>query len=300
MDTGTRKPRDLHDVAHLFLSTWKKDETNLETKPPESARVEVPFVECVNLPAVSFVCSDETVPHSFVLNHSFSSYLRKQFKSIKLLSYNLPYPFLKTLGCGSGFPAKPELRKQEGIGLYSLGDNRDLVYLSPKFVRNLNEAVLERCDTSSLNMSRFADTLCLVAYPDESHSAVQHILPLIDKLVLVVSPSVESLKEGFRRVKFSLRYNRFLQLYLLVLGEPDSFMGEWLYSRFSRLVSRFLNQTVTFLGFCPLSFFAKDSRRDGQYGAFSLGLDALIGKRLEGTLSCEKLTFMRELARLKA
>lgn len=299
MNTGTRKSRDLQDVAHLFLSTWKKDEIKPETDVAKPARAEVPFVECVNLPTLSFVCADETVPSSFILNYGFSFYLKNKFKLLQLLSTDLPSLRTGMAGDNAGFPTKPELRKVSGVGHYSLGDNRDFVYLPPKFARNLNEAVLEKCDTSSLNIPRFADMLCLIVYPDESPSSAQFILPLVDKLVLVVSPCVASLREAFRRVKFSLRYNRFLQLYLLVLGKPDSFMGEWLYSRFSRLVSRFLNQTVTFLGFCPPSFFMKDSRNYEKEETSSLSLDALIGKRLEGTLSCEKLAFMREFARLK-
>ena len=79
--------------------------------------------------------------------------------------------------------------------------------------------------------------------------SLARIAPLLDRVIFFVQPQVESLREAYRLIKIFWSLNRTIEFFLLFRGRivPCS-RGEFLFERFSLIVSRFLGISIEWLG----------------------------------------------------
>ena len=74
------------------------------------------------------------------------------------------------------------------------------------------------------------------------------LVPLLDKYVLMIQPSLESMTECYRMVKSLLCFNPDLEFYLLFEGSSSDPRGEILFERFSSMVSRRFGTSTSWFG----------------------------------------------------
>jgi len=79
-------------------------------------------------------------------------------------------------------------------------------------------------------------------------SKVSKIAPILNKCILAVSPTVDSLLEAYRFIKGLHVYNQNLQYYLLFEGTTAGETGCILFERFAAILSRHLGINLVWLG----------------------------------------------------
>lgn len=78
-------------------------------------------------------------------------------------------------------------------------------------------------------------------------------LGLIDKWVLVLKPTGESLTEGYKMIKAGLALNPQLRFFITLEGPVDVSKGEWVVGKFSDFVFSHLDTNIGWLGWMDLS-----------------------------------------------
>ena len=79
------------------------------------------------------------------------------------------------------------------------------------------------------------------------------ILCLIDKWVLLLKPTGESLTEGYKMMKAALALNPQISLYVTLEGHANASKGEWVVERFSDFVFKHLDANLGWIGWVDLS-----------------------------------------------
>lgn len=81
----------------------------------------------------------------------------------------------------------------------------------------------------------------------------EKVASLLDKWVLLLKPSSESLTEGYKMIKTGLALNPRLEFYITLLGKTEESKGVMIFDRFSDLVSRYLHVSLGWLGWMDLA-----------------------------------------------
>ncbi len=81
----------------------------------------------------------------------------------------------------------------------------------------------------------------------------EKILALLDKWVLVVKPSAESLTEAYKMMKVGLAINPQLECYMTLSGQANEAQGLMVFERFSDFVLRHLDVELGWLGWMDLA-----------------------------------------------
>ncbi len=76
---------------------------------------------------------------------------------------------------------------------------------------------------------------------------------LLDKWILLLKPTAESLTEGYKIMKAGLALNPRISFFITLEGRVDAVRGEWVFERFSDLVFKHLNAGIGWLGWVDLS-----------------------------------------------
>ena len=74
------------------------------------------------------------------------------------------------------------------------------------------------------------------------------VFEFLDHCVLVLPPRLEELMRAYQLLRLCIERNRALRYSLFIVGPEARSTGEFVYERFSELVSRFLGRDVGFLG----------------------------------------------------
>lgn len=129
--------------------------------------------------------------------------------------------------------------------------------------------------------------------------SLSHLALLLDRMVLFVSPEVESLQEAYRTVKSLWSLNRKIEFFLLFRGESHATQPEeFFFERFSLITSRFLGISVGWLGVLALPE-KQEHPRDFLVEKPRFRPEALFsGEGLQRPLSPEQYRFWRGLDNL--
>lgn len=78
-------------------------------------------------------------------------------------------------------------------------------------------------------------------------------ISLLDKWVLLLKPTAESLTEGYKMMKVGLAFNPQLEFYITLSGKAEETKGGVVFDRFSEFVSRHLDVHLGWLGWMDLA-----------------------------------------------
>jgi MinD-like ATPase involved in chromosome partitioning or flagellar assembly len=81
----------------------------------------------------------------------------------------------------------------------------------------------------------------------------EKLLSLLDKWVLLLKPTTESLTEGYKMMKVGLALNPQLEFYIALSGKAEEAKGVMVFDRFSDFVSVHLEAHLGWLGWMDLA-----------------------------------------------
>ncbi len=145
--------------------------------------------------------------------------------------------------------------------------------------REICRRPLHRSLSDQFNRAIFLD----FDYARESY--VEKIMPLLNKWVVVLELSMESLNEAYKMMKGIAPLNRHLQLFVLFAGEAPMNRAELLFERFSEMVSRRLGLDLVWLGSVPV--------RPNGYPLSEAARETLLAKPAGRFDSPEKISLAR-------
>lgn len=111
----------------------------------------------------------------------------------------------------------------------------------------------------------------------------EKVAPILDKWILYLQPTFESLSEAYKMIKAASALNVHLEYFLLFAGRPTDKRGAHLYEMFSDMAARRLGISLNWLGSLHLP-------RGSQTIVAELALDRLMMKSSEFLDSCEKIS----------
>ncbi|GEM_PF-783651 len=146
------------------------------------------------------------------------------------------------------------------------------------------------------------DFLVFLEFEPSQFRSLARIALLLDRLILFVQPTVESLREAYRLVKTFWHLNREIDFFLLFRGKAlPREQKEFLFERFSLIASRFLWTTPGWLG--ELAFPEKKEKKEraptSREENWEFNAETIIlGEGLKRPLSPEKNRFWLELQKI--
>lgn len=111
----------------------------------------------------------------------------------------------------------------------------------------------------------------------------EKVVPILDKWILYMQPTLESMGEAYKMMKAAVSLNVHLEYFLLFAGKPTDARGDCLYEQFSEMAARRLGVSLNWLGSLHLP-------RGSQTILAELALDRLMMKSSDFSDSCEKIS----------
>ncbi len=81
----------------------------------------------------------------------------------------------------------------------------------------------------------------------------EKVVSLLDKWVLLLKPTAESLTEGYKMMKVGLALNSEMEFYIALSGKAEGSQGEMIFERFSDFSARHLDVNLGWLGWMDLA-----------------------------------------------
>ena len=252
--------RGLKDISPLFGQEREVREVFVEGDKP-------PF-------QILSVFSPTLSGDSLFLNTYLASQLASRGKPCSILSIHSKYPERvkeREENGGSAVARQPTVQE-------SLGAHLRRHTLSWETLEQVCARPIERRPSNQFP----AQTLFLdLEYSQASH--FEKVIPLLDKWILYLQPSLESLGEAYKMMKAASVLNVHLEYFLLYAGKPSDKKGDCLYERFSEIVARRLGILLNWLGALHLP-------RGSQMIRAELALDPLLLKSFDFLDSREKIS----------
>ena len=217
MDDSRKLVRGLKDISSLF------SETSGELPVRRSPEIQVLGVS-----------SPDYDGDSLLLNTFFASQIASPDKACSLLSV-LSRNAKASSESGNGMPE-------------SFGDHLERYCLYWDELRDL----LSRPPSSRAEgMLRSRDIFLDFEYRHLLH--FEKAISLLDKWVLLLKPTAESLTEGYKMMKVGLALNPQLEFYITLSGKAEEAKGVMVFDRFSDFVLRHLDAQLGWLGWIDLA-----------------------------------------------
>ena len=113
-------------------------------------------------------------------------------------------------------------------------------------------------------------------------SSVQKMIHSLDRCIILLRPTLESLTEGYKIIKSTHALNREIEYFILFEGVHSDARRSFLFERLSGIVSKYLALQINWLGYLQLA--------DGLTGLESnLDLNHLFLKPVRKMASFEKM-----------
>lgn len=109
----------------------------------------------------------------------------------------------------------------------------------------------------------------------------REVIQLLDKWILVMRPTVESLTEGYKMIKAGFAMNPEVEFFVILEGKAQETQGRVVHERFSDFVTRHLGVSLNWLGWVDFS----DPNHQFSSG---LHMDQLFYQPWQSRLSLEK------------
>jgi hypothetical protein len=217
MDDPKKLVRGLKDISNLFGAVAGE---TLVRRPPEVQVLGVSSPDCDG--------------DSLLLNTFFASQIASPEKPCSLLSV-LSRCAKVSSGAGPGMPE-------------SFGDHLKRYCLYWDELRDLINGPAAHRDGGAL---RSRDIFLDFEYRHLLH--FEELVALLDKWVLVLKPTAESLTEGYKMMKAGLALNPQLEFYITLSGTAEEAKGLMVFDRFSDFASRHLDLQLGWLGWMDLA-----------------------------------------------
>ena len=94
----------------------------------------------------------------------------------------------------------------------------------------------------------FQNLTVFLDFPYAHRDYVENILPLLDKWILLMEPTLRSMAETYRMIKTSLLLNRTLEYFVLIQSPSKGGNESFLFEQFSESVTRRLGVHLNWLG----------------------------------------------------
>jgi hypothetical protein len=217
MDSSKRLVRGLKDVSPLF--SMASEEAPVRRSPE---------VQVIG------VSSPDCDGDSLFLNTFFASQIVSPDKACSLLSVLSRY-------------AKASSRPGKDVS-ESFGDRLERYCLYWDELRDLMDGSLaHRAEGVLQSRDIFLD----FEYRQLLH--YEKAVSLMDKWVLLLKPTAESLTEGYKMMKVGLALNPQLDFYITLSGKANEAKGDMIFDRFSDFVLRHLEVSLGWLGWMDLA-----------------------------------------------
>ena len=217
MDDSKKLVRGLKDISSLF----------------SAVSGEVPMRHSPEIQVLG-VSSPDSDGDSLLLNTFFASQIASPGKACSLLSV-LPRCAKVASKLGKGMPE-------------SFGDRLKRYCLYWDELRDLvSGPFLSRVEGMLQSRDIFLD----FEYRHLPH--FEKAVSLLDKWVLVLKPTAESLTEGYKMMKVGLALNPQLEFYITLSGKAEETQGAVVFDRFSDFVFRHLEVHLGWLGWMDLA-----------------------------------------------
>jgi len=285
MNKAQKDKRELKEVVNVFLSKAPpKNAVSIES-PLENSKI-------VQSQVISF-CSPFRDHESFLLNlvlpPLFSPYFKVSYFATKpLLSKDLELLSAYTqLSLTTGSTVRREKRKtlQPNFFWVTLPEKKD-------FDSKIDD------DSSSFSKQKLPMSDCLVVL-DLNRSTIydhEHMIQILDHLVLIVRPEIDDMKNAYKIIKACYYVNRQLEISIIFNAEMTQTQVEEVFSKFSDMISHFLALPIRCLG---AHFFQLESMNQDFQCPKSLLLDTLVeGSSTKKNIkmgSLEKIRFLQKL-----
>jgi len=218
--------RGLKDISPLFQGASKK--TPQVAKPVDAT----PVIELANEPLGTqclAVFSPEILGDSLLLSTFLASKLATFQRPCSILSLNT-------------MAARKQFGNEHSVQSESYGKHIRRLSLSWDEFESLNDQPVSRVTQPEKSH------LLFVEFEHSQLPYVEKVIPILDKWIVLVKPSLESISEAYKMMKAAIPLNRHLEFYMLFSGSSRDPRCEMLFERFSELCARRLGIDLMWLG----------------------------------------------------
>ena len=136
------------------------------------------------------------------------------------------------------------------------GDDRPVLGPHTRHLSLAWEEFVKICQRSNAergaSKQQARNQLIFFDFPFHEPICFEKLVPLLDKWIILVRPTLESMAEAYKMIKASIPLNGRME-YFLVLGETDkNGTGALLFERFSELADKRLGISLSWLGNFPM------------------------------------------------
>ena len=217
IDDPKKLVRGLRDISPLFSAV-----------PGEVPGLRSPEVQVVG------VSSPDCDGDSLLLNTFFASQIASPDKPCSLLSVLSRYAKVSS-GSGQGMPE-------------SFGDRLERYCL---YWDELRDLISEPFSSRAEGVLQSRDIFLDFEYRHLLH--FEKAVSLLDKWVLVLKPTAESLTEGYKMMKVGLALNPQLEFHITLSGKAEEAKGVMVFDRFSDFAYKHLDTHLGWLGWMDLA-----------------------------------------------
>ncbi len=259
-----RLKRGLRDLSPLF---GKPAPAPVEVPLPTTALPPEPSHPSLGLQCLSVYGADAEMDSPFL-----NQYLASRFSALGLSSV------VVSLGASEFFRDEPPIRFRP----------HSLSFVDLKQVR-LSWRQFEKLWTreSPPSNPQGDESMLLVDLDYSRTPYFEKIIPLLDKWIVLVKPTLASVSDAYKMIKATFSLNSHLEYFLVTGADPESGSGEILFERLSEMISRRLGADCVWLGHLRYE--------KGQILAESLALEHLLMPQGSGRDLPEKRAFFELL-----
>lgn len=251
--------RGLKDISPLFKSV----ETSVKKTTPALLKQELQILN---------VSSPDSYGDSLFFNAFFASQLASPNRPCSLVSLNLPNSAESVL-------TQPRL---ESFGRYL---NRH--FLEWNTLSDILEKSLSQEESGSLDGG-----VLFLDFEYQNLFYAERIIPLLDKWILLLKPTLESLTEGYKMMKAGFSINKELEVFVVFEGQEDNAKSAFIFEQFSSLAFKNFGTSLSWLG-----WFDPSGKTEGFVS--KLNLEQLLFRSRMHSSSFEKIAMAHWLKNIE-
>ncbi|GEM_PF-3129564 len=283
MSEAQKSKRELKDVVDVFLSKSNSQEIGTIATPTK-----IPLAETQVITFFSPFNEEETFAFNALFPYRFTGNFTRRF-----LATNPPDS--KSLAFISRFYQLENLSYFHSAGKkVELSRNFFWIFWPEKrFFEEQSSGLHSEFVPEVKNSGSTLITLDLL------HSNVtgfDHLIRLLDQMVLVIRPTMEDMKNAYKVIKACYYINRQMETSVIFNAQMTQLEVEKIFSRFSEIVSEFLVLPVRCFGAASLDITSKNIK---EQVLSQLNFDSMFllkgAKPKQKTLSLERMRFLHKL-----
>ncbi len=286
MSDSQKSNRDLREVVNVFLSKAQPSGIASQERPNKvTKRVE---------PQIISFCAPFDEDETFCLNVYFPSLLSAYFKQ-RFLVTGFPdtheqdlvksYFYLPLLNPASDSPYAKQMLTLDYHWIFWTDKKQFFDGRSAE-------------DPIDPDKKYFTDSsLIVVDLMRSKIQSIEHMIRILDQLVLVIKPDIEDLKNAYKIIKTCHYINRQIEISILFNADLSESKVENIFSKFTEIVSQFLVIPINCLGALSLPHIGNSV---DQKSINQLNLNALLAAKSEkfktNTVSLDKIKFLQRVS----